>query len=147
MALVQNKKATFNYELLDTFEAGAALLGTEVKSIRKGQGSLDGAHVVIRGEEAFLVGSTIPPFQQANAPDDYDPERPRKLLLSKKELAALHYGSEQQGLTIVPLKWYNNGRNLKLEIALARGKKKFDKREKIKKRDVDRDLGRSLKNR
>lgn len=142
---INNRKAGFNFDILEKFEAGISLLGTEVKSVRKGQGKLDGAYVVIRGEEAFLVGASIPAFQVPNAPEDYEPERPRKLLLSKKELAKLDNGSEKQGLTIVPIRLYNNGRLLKLEVALAKGKKQFDKRETIKKRDVERDLKREVK--
>ena len=139
---VTNKKARFDYELLDTYEAGVSLLGTEVKSVRAKQGKLEGAHVVVRGGEAFLVGASIPAFQKANAPDDYDPERTRKLLLSTKELSKLGREGEQQGLTIVPISWYSKGSKLKLEIALARGKKKHDKRESIKARDTKRDLER-----
>jgi len=144
--LVSHKRAKFDYEILDTFEAGLSLLGTEVKAVRKGQGALEGGRVVIRGKEAFLVGVTIPPFQKANAPDDYDAERPRKLLLSRKELARLENESEKKGLTIVPIKLYNSCRKLKLEIAIARGKKKTDKRETLKKRDTKRDIERILKN-
>lgn len=144
-AYIQNKKARFDYELKETFEAGAVLFGFEVKSIRKGKGKLEGSHVVIRGSEAFLVGAHVSPFQEKNTPDDYDPERARKLLLSKKELTHLEVESEQAGLTIVPIKWYNSGRNLKLEIALARGKKKADKRETLKARDTKRDIDRIMK--
>lgn len=142
---VRNKKATFNYELKETFEAGLVLAGYEVKSIKNGKASLEGAHVIIRGGEAFLVGSSIAPYQPANMPKEYDPERTRKLLLSKKELARLEVESEQAGLTIVPIRLYNTKRKLKLEIALARGKKKADKRESIKKRDTKRDIDRLLK--
>ena len=142
---ISNKKAYFDFEILETFEAGIALLGTEVKSVRKGQGKLEGAHVVIRGGEAFLTGSSIPAFQKANAAPDYEPERTRKLLLNKKQLAELYKQSEQSGLTIVPIKLYNAGRIIKLEIGVARGKKKTDKRETIKKRDTERELRRSLK--
>ena len=142
---ITNRKAGFDFEFLDKFEAGISLLGTEVKSIRKGQGKLDGAYVVIRDGAALLVGASIPPFQVANAKEDYDPERPRQLLLSQKELDHLEKASEKQGLTIVPIRLYNNKRLLKLEIALARGKKQFDKRETIKARDVARDLKRELK--
>ena len=143
---LSHKRAKFDFEILDTYEAGLALLGTEVKSIRKGHGKLEGGHVVVRGGEAFLVGVSIPPFQQPNAPKSYDPERSRKLLLTKKELAEMEQKSDKQGLTLVPIKLYNKGRNLKLEVALARGKKKVDKREVIKKRDVKRDIDRTLKN-
>lgn len=142
---VSNKKAKFDFELMDRLEAGVVLLGTEVKALRKGQGKLDGAHVIVRGGEAYLVGASIPPYQAANAPKDYDPEQPRKLLLSQKEILVLHSASEKQGLTIVPIRWYNNGRTLKLEIAIARGKKKHDKREAIKERDVKRDLARTVR--
>jgi len=143
---ISYRKAKFNYEILDTYEAGISLLGTEVKSVRNGQGKLEGSHVVIRGDEAFLVGSSIPAYQRANAPKDYDPERTRKLLLSKKEIAELGQKSENQGLTIVPIKLYNGKRSIKLEIAVARGKKKADKRESIKARDTKRDIERELKN-
>ncbi len=145
MALVKNKKAYFDFEILDTMEAGISLLGTEVKSIRKGHGKLEGAHVVIRGGEAFLTGASIPAFQKKNVSDSYDPERTRKLLLTKKQLAELFKHSEQQGLTVVPISLYNSKQYIKLEIGLARGKKKVDKRETIKKRDVERELRRSLK--
>lgn len=144
-AYITNKKAHFNYEILETFEAGISLFGYEVKAIRAGRGKLEGAHVVIRGKEAFLVGASISYFQEANTPKSYEPERSRKLLLSRKELAKLEVQGEQAGLTIVPLKWYNNGRNIKLEIALARGKKKQDKRESIKNRDTKREIDRILK--
>jgi len=144
-AYIQNKKAHFNFEMLKEFEAGIVLFGHETKAVRAGKGKLDGAHVVIRGGEAFLVGASISPFQVANTPKNYDPERSRKLLLSKKELHELEREGEQAGLTIVPLKLYNNRRKIKLEIALARGKKKTDKRETIKKRDTKREIDRILK--
>lgn len=142
---VSNKKVTFDYELLEKYEAGISLLGTEVKSIRAGRGKLEGGHVIIRGDEAFLVGVSIPAYQKANAPEDYEPERTRKLLLSKKELAKLFMESEQKGLTIVPIRLYNKNSNLKLEVAVARGKKQYDKRNTIKARDTKRDLERTLK--
>jgi len=142
---IQNKKARFNYVLRETFEAGAVLTGAEVKAIRNGKGKLEGAHVVVRGGEAFLVGAHVSPYQEKNTPESYDPERTRKLLLSKKELAHLEVESEQAGLTIVPIKWYNAGQKLKLEIALGRGKKKADKRETLKERDSKRAIDRILK--
>lgn len=142
---IQNKKARFDYELRETFEAGAVLFGYEVKAIRNSKGKLEGSHVIIRGGEAYLVGAHVTPYQVANTPESYDPERPRKLLLSKKQLSHLEVESEQAGLTLVPIKWYNAGRNLKLEIAIARGKKKSDKRETLKKRDSKRDIDRILK--
>lgn len=143
---VTNRKARFNFEILKSFEAGLVLAGHEVKAIRAGRVQLDGGYVIIRGGEAYLVGITIPPYQVANTPKGYDPERPRKLLLSKKELAQLETSSEQEGLTLVPLRLYNTRQKLKLEVALARGKKKYDKRETIKQRDTKRDIDRILKN-
>lgn len=144
--LTSHKRVTFDYEILETFEAGVSLLGTEVKSIRSGQGKLDGSHVIIRGMEAFLVGASIPAFQKANA-RNYDSERPRKLLLTQKEIQELEQKSERQGLTIVPIKWYNKNSKLKLQIAIARGKKKADKCQSIKERDTKRDIERELKHR
>jgi SsrA-binding protein len=144
-AYITNRKAHFNFEILETFEAGIVLHGYEVKAVRAGRGKLEGGHVVIRGGEAFLVGISISHYQEANTPKRYDMERARKLLLSKKELAHLEVKGEQAGLTLVPLKLYNNGRNIKLELALARGKKKADKRESIKQRDTKRDIDRILK--
>ena len=146
MALIQNKKAYFNYEILEKIEAGIELLGFEVKSLKKGQGSLEGAHITIRGSEAFVIAMNIPPYQVNNTPTDYDPLRNRKLLLTKKELKNLEKEENQKGLTIVPLLVYNKGSKIKLEIAIVRGKKKYDKRETIKKRDTDREINRSLKN-
>lgn len=121
------------------------LLGFEVKSIREKQGSLDGAYVIIRGQEAFLVGVSIPPYQVGNTPTDYDPLRNRKLLLTSEEIQKLADMEHTKGLTIIPISVYNKGRNLKVKIALVRGKKQFDKRDTIKKRESDRDINRSLK--
>lgn len=140
-----NSKAKFNYELIKTFSAGLELLGHEVKSVRAGKISLQGAHVSIRGGEAFLVGAEVAPYQPKNTPEEYDPARPRKLLLSKAEVAELTLAEGTKGLTIVPLSVYNKGRFLKVDVAIARGKKKFDKREDIKRRDTERDLKRTLK--
>lgn len=145
MSLLQNKKARFDYEIQETFEAGMELFGFEVKSLRAKKGSLEGSHITIRGDEAFVVGMTIPPFQEANTPKDYDPARNRKLLLTKKEIAHLAGLEKQRGLTIVPISVYNKSRKLKLEIGVARGKKKFDKRESIKKKDTKRDVEREVK--
>jgi len=118
-----------------------------VKSLRKGQGSLEGSRVLIRGGEAFLVGVTIPPFQPANTPKDYDPLRARKLLLTKKELEELKAKEKVKGLTIVPVILYNKNGKIKLEVAVVRGKKSHDKRETIKKRDTDRETRREFKDR
>lgn len=143
--LIHNKKAQRNYELMETYEAGLDLLGFEVKSLRNKQGSLEGAHVIVRGGEVYLVGATIPPYQPNNAPPHYEPMRNRRLLLSKKEIGELAGFEQQKGLTIVPISVYNKGRLLKLKIAVARGKKKYDKREDIKKREAKRNIERTLK--
>ena len=145
MALILNKKAHFNYELMETFEAGISLLGQEVKSLKKNQGSILGAHVIVRGGEAYIVGMHIPPYQPNNTPKDYDPDRTRRLLLTKKELNELTGAEAQKGLTIVPISVYSKGRKLKLQIAIARGKKKYDKRETLKKRAAEREIARTLK--
>ncbi|MEK7635183.1 MAG: SsrA-binding protein SmpB [Patescibacteria group bacterium] len=145
MPLIQNKKAYFNYEILEKIEAGIELLGFEVKSLKKGQGTLEGSHITIRGNEAFVINMQIPPYQPANTPKDYDPTRNRRLLVTKKEIERLLKEESTKGLTIVPLSVYNKGKKLKLEIAIVRGKKKFDKRETIKKRDTDREIRRELK--
>ena len=142
---VTNRRARFDFELLDTFEAGIVLSGHEVKSIRSGRAKLDGSYVVIRGGEAYWVNASITPYQIANTPASYDPEHPRKLLLSRKEIALLERKTEQERLTAVMLSLYSKGRKIKAQIALARGKKKADKRESIKARDVRRDIDRTLK--
>jgi SsrA-binding protein len=141
----RNKKATFNYEILERLEAGLILAGYEVKAIRAGKVSLEGAYVVVRHSELYLKGATVSYYQEANTPDTYNPERERKLLLNKKEIARLEKQLNTAGLTIVPIRLYNKNQNIKLEIALVRGKKKADKRETIKKRDVKRDIDRLLK--
>jgi SsrA-binding protein len=146
MALVQNKKVRLDYTILDTFEAGIELRGTEVKSIRMGLGSLKGARVVARGGEAYLVSATIPPWQIANAGTDYDPERPRRLLLNAKEIAHVASAEGQKGLTIVPLSLYSKSRRLKLSIAIVRGKKQHDKRESEKNREWEREKARLMRN-
>lgn len=143
--LVSHKRAAYDFELLETFEAGISLLGTEVKSIRSGQGKLEGAYVIVRGKEAFLVGASIPAFQKKNTDQSYDAERPRKLLLTQQEIAELELKSEKQGLTVVPIKLYNKGSKLKLELAIARGKKKQDKRQSIQAHDMKRDIEREFK--
>ena len=127
--------------------AGIELFGFEVKSLRKGQGSLEGAYVTIRGGEAYLIGMFIPPYQPNNTPKDYDPYRNRRLLLTKKEIMDMASIDQKNRLTIIPLSVYNNDRKIKLDIAIAKGKKKFDKRETIKKRDSLRDVARDIKDR
>ncbi len=145
--LLFNKKAGFNYEISDTLNAGIELFGFEVKSLRKNQGSLDGSYVIVRGGEAFLVGAQIPPFQQNNTPKEYEERRERRLLLTKTEIDLLMGQKSKAGLTAVPISMYNMGRKIKVKIGLARNKKKFDKREIIKKREVNRDISREFKDR
>ncbi len=145
MVLLKNKKAKFEYEILDKYEAGIKLSGFEVRSLREKKGSLNGSFVTVRGNEAFLTNAYIPPFQPQNTPEDYDPYRARKLLLSKKEISELIGKEKQKTLTIVPISVYTKGDLIKLEIAVSRGKKKFDKRENIKKRDTERDVRREFK--
>ncbi len=142
----ENRKARFNYEILEKYEAGIELLGTEVKSVRGGRMSLEGAFVVVRGGEIFLINANVPPYQSNNSSKDYDPLRNKKLLLTKKEIAVLAGSEKNKSLTIVPISVYNKGRKIKVEIALAKGKKQHDKRESIKKRDTDREIRREAKN-
>ncbi|KKS38921.1 MAG: SsrA-binding protein [Parcubacteria group bacterium GW2011_GWD2_42_14] len=143
--LIKNKKAKFDFEILETFEAGIELLGSEVKSLRNGRGKLEGAHVIIRGGEAYLVGASVDPYQPKNISKDYDAERPRRLLLTRKELNKLIGLEASRGLTLIPVSLYTNKNLLKLNFALVRGKKKADKRESIKERDTKRDLERLIK--
>ena len=143
----ENRKARFDYEILEKYEAGIELLGPEVKSVRNGRMSLEGAFVIIRGGEAFLINSNIPPYQVKNAEKDYDPLKNRKLLLTKKEIAELAASEKNKSLTIIPMTVYNKGRKIKVGIALVKGKKKFDKRESLKKRDTDREIRREYKGR
>ena len=140
-----NKKAYFDYEIIETCEAGLELLGFEVKAIRSGKISLAGSHVVIRGGEAYLLNADIPPYQPGNTPTEYDSKRTRKLLLKKSEIAELLGKTEKTGLTLVPLKLYNKHNRLKLEIGLVRHKKKHDKRASLKKKDIEREVGQRLK--
>jgi SsrA-binding protein len=147
MTLVEYKKAFLKYTPLESFAAGLELLGTEVKALRNKLGSLDGARVVVRGGEAFIIGMTIPAYQAANTAKSYDPERARRLLLAKKEIATLLAAESKKGLTIIPLEVYTAGRFVKARVAIVRGKGKSDKREDLKKRDAERETGRVLKNR
>lgn len=145
MALLENDRVRFDYELLEEIEAGLELLGTEVKSLRAKRGKLKGARIIARGGEAYLVGASIPAWQVSNAPADYDAERTRRLLLSEKEIAHISSAEGEKGLTIVPIRVYNKGRHLKLLIAIVRGKKKLDKRQSIRAREEKRSMERTLK--
>lgn len=145
MNLIENKKALLKYIPLQSFQAGIELTGSEVKALRAKTGSLEGARVVVRGGEAFIVGMTIPPYQAANMEKEYDPERPRRLLLKKAEIAALADADGKKGLTTVPFEVYTNKRNLKARVVIVRGKGKTDRREELKKRDALRETARLLK--
>ena len=138
MEYANNPKAGFDYEILETIEAGIVLLGHEVKSIKTGKVSIKGSYVRILNEEAFLIGAVISPYQAVNTPKSYDPQRSRKLLLSRSEISKLIGTSQSSGLTLVPLKLYDKKGLIKLLVGIARGKKKYDKRETIKKKDVAR---------
>ncbi len=145
-AIIENKKARLEYEVLESFEAGMELFGFEVKALRSGKASLVGARVVVRGGEAYLVGATVSTYQEKNTPTSYDPERTRRLLMNKKEIAELAVKESQKGLTIIPLMVYNSSRRLKLQVAVVRHKNKHDKRETLKGREAKREIQRSLKN-
>lgn len=150
--LAQNKQAHFNYELEETFEAGLILTGQEVKAVRSGLANLRGSYVGTRQTskllpEFYLQNATIAPYKQAGHLVDYVPNRPRQILLTKKEIKRLMGKLQIKGLTLIPVKIYTKKGLLKLEIALAKGKKLYDKRDDLKKRDLQRDLQRTLKNR
>ncbi len=144
MILIENKKAKMRFQILETYSAGIELTGSETKSLRNKHGSLDGAHVVVRGGEAYLTGMTIPPYQASNTAIEHDPERARRLLLKKDEIALLSEAESKKGLTNVPLEVYND-RYIKVRVAIVRGKGKADKREDIKKKDAVREAERVLK--
>jgi SsrA-binding protein len=143
--LAKNKKAYFNYEILETYEAGIVLFGFEVKSVKLGRISLDGAYISIRNNEAYLLNAAVPPYQSKNTPASYDPSRLRKLLLKRAEIAELTGKSSTQGLTLLPLSVYTKKGKIKVEIGVARGKRKYEKREKIKRKDAMEEIDRALK--
>ncbi len=140
-----NKRAKHDYQILETFEAGLVLKGHEVKAIKSGKISLKGAYVLFRGDELFLVNATISPYQPKNISEDYNPERPRKLLVHKKEIKYFTGKIKEKGLTLLPLRVYTKKGKLKLEFGVGKGKKKPDKREAIKKRETEREVRRELK--
>jgi len=146
MEAIKNKRAYFDYEFLESFEAGMVLMGQEVKSIKSGKMSLAGSYVVLKGGEVYLMNANIAPYQPQNAPQDYVPTRSRKLLLKKKEIKYLFGKSQEKGLTLIPLRVYSNKGKLKLEFAVSRGRKKADKKELIKKREAEKEMRRALKN-
>jgi len=133
-----NPKANFDYDILETIEAGLELFGHEVKSIKTGKASIRGAYVKIINNEAWLIGATVSPYQVKNTPSDYDSQRSRKLLLTKKQIGVLIGTSKAHGLTLVPIKLYDKKNRIKLLLGIGKGKKKYDKRETIKKKDIAR---------
>lgn len=143
--VTQNRKARHEYHILDTWEAGIILQGTEVKSLRTGKANLKDSYARIQDAEVILYHFHISPYEKGNI-YNHDPVRPRKLLLHKREIRKLRGSVEEKGLTLIPLKVYFKGGRAKVELALARGKKFYDKRADIAKRDADRDLERTFKN-
>ena len=146
--LAYNKKVKFDYKILEIFEAGLQLTGQEVKSIKTGHISLKGAYIttktVKRKSEAYLINAHIPPYKMAGPLPDYNPERSRKLLLHRKEINHLTGKLKERGLTLVPIKVYTKHNKIKLEFGVGRGKKKVDKRELIKKRDIEKQIRRKI---
>jgi SsrA-binding protein len=144
--VASNRRARFDYEILDTFEAGIELRGPEVKSLRAGKASLNEAYAMLRGGEAFLVNAHINPYEQAGR-ENSDPRRERRLLLHKREILRLQGQVAERGRTLVPLALYFRGGRAKIELALARGKRRFDKRETIRRREEEREVARALRSR
>ena len=144
--VASNRQASFRYNLLDRFECGIVLEGTEVKALREGGAQLKDSYVTVRDGEVWLIGVYIPPYGPA-AHDNHDPERPRKLLLHRREIGELETSLHERGLTIVPTRLYFAGprSRAKVEIAIARGKDLFDKRQAIKSRDTQREIQRELR--
>ncbi|MBI2642485.1 MAG: SsrA-binding protein SmpB [Candidatus Wildermuthbacteria bacterium] len=143
--LAENRKAGFSFEILEKFQGGLALQGSEVKSARLGRMQIAGTYVVIKNGELWLVGSNIPPYQPKNTPSNFQAERSRKVLVQRRELNSLVGKTAERGLTLIPLKVYSTpAGKIKLEFALARHQKKWDKREKLKKEEVNREIQQAL---
>ena len=143
---IVNKKAAFDYEILDRFEAGIVLSGQEVKSLRDGHAKLDGSFVKILGNEAYLINANIFPYTYAR-PEKYDPKQTRKLLLHRRELISIRSKIDGANLTLIPISWYTKGPLIKLEVGLARGKKQYEKRDKMRKEQQKRELEREFRGR
>lgn len=144
---VANKKARLTWEISEKLEAGIELLGFEVKALKGGSGSLEGAFVGVRGGEAFLIGANIPPYQMGNTPATYEPTRPRRLLMTRAEIERLLGIESRKGETLVPLALFVKGNLIKLEIGVGRHKKKHDKRASLKSRESSREMERAMKDR
>ena len=145
MIEINNRKANYDYEILDTFETGIVLTGTEIKSIRKGSVNLKDSYAIIRNNEIYILNMHISHNEEGNI-FNHEETRTRKLLMHKKEIYKLRDKVDQLGYTLVPLKLYFKGNKVKILIGLAKGKKTFDKRESIKKKDIERDVQKQLKN-
>ena len=143
--LAKNRRAHFDYELSDLFEAGIALEGFEVKAARAGKMNLSGSYVLIKNKQPVLFNATIEPYQPANTPEGYDSGRTRKLLLKKEEIKKLIGIIKEKRISLIPIRVYKKGGLIKLEIKVGRSKKKADKRQSIKKRDTKRDMDREIK--
>ncbi len=144
-SVISNRKARYEYQFVETFTAGIVLKGTEVKSLRAGKASLQEAYCFIKDEEAFIKNMEIAEYDKGSY-NNHEPKRDRKLLLKKREIRKIRKSLDEKGLTLIPTKLYFNDRNLvKLNLALAKGKKMHDKREDIKKKDTKRELDRALK--
>lgn len=143
--LAENRQARHEYQILETLEAGIILTGAEVKSAKAGQMNLRGSYVNIRDNAAWIINMHIAPYQKANEPHGYNPTRNRKLLLQKHEIDSLIGKAKAQGQTLIPLSVYTKRGLVKVELALARGKKARDKRATIKKRESDREIGRAMR--
>jgi SsrA-binding protein len=147
LILAKNKRALFDYEILEKYEAGLVLEGHEVKSIKTGHISVNGSFVVMKNGECWLIGATVSPYKMAGRLLGYDPARSRKLLLHRHEIDSLIGKTKQKGLTLVPLEVYTKGGKIKLKFGLARGKKKYEKRETIRKREVEKKIREEMKRR
>lgn len=142
--LVSNRRATFNYEILETFEAGIVLQGTEIKSLRSNGGSLQEAYIKVVGDELWLVGCTIAPYKYGNV-HNHEENRDRKLLMHRREIEKLRIATQEKGLTLIPLAFYLKEGRVKVRVGIAKGKKSFDKRETIKERDEKRHIDKVMK--
>jgi SsrA-binding protein len=141
--LATNKKAYFDYEILEKLEAGIVLSGSEIKAVKTGKANLTGSFAIIRNNEAYLLNLSIAPYQPKNINFAYIPDKTRKLLLHKKQIAYLLSKKKQKNLTLIPLRMYNKNGLVKIELGLAKGKKKFDKREALKKKEIKRKIDRA----
>ncbi|MAG60099.1 SsrA-binding protein [Candidatus Woesebacteria bacterium] len=143
---ILNRRARHDYQILESFEAGVALTGAEVKSIKEGRADLGGSFAQIRDGEAWLLGANIPLYKGSSGAADYDPLRIRKLLVHRKEIVSLETKIKQKKLTLVPISLYTKGRLVKVKVALGRGKKKYEKRDAKRQKDIQREIERELKN-